>query len=163
MNYFGVASVIKSVKELTILLLTSILWCTCRRTNWAGVHRGHSNGDRQQHFSHDTRVTSQALAVSTHHSWCFRNANPYSWRQMLVHTLLKTVVIMPTGSSGEVVFQNVPAGEHRVRVIAGNGDAVIRSFIVLMPDSPHFCSLNAINRGITKHHYNGTVSSYTIE
>ncbi|CAI8005292.1 Furin-like protease 2, partial [Geodia barretti] len=66
-------------------------------------------------------------------------------------------------SSGEVVFQNVPAGEHRVRVIAGNGDAVIRSFIVLMPDSPHFCSLNAINRGITKHHYNGTVSSYTIE
>ena len=67
-----------------------------------------------------------------------------------------------TGSSGEVVFQNVPVGEHRVRVIAGNGDAVIRSHLILMPHSPFFCSLNAINRGITKDYYNGT-AYYTIE
>jgi hypothetical protein len=65
-------------------------------------------------------------------------------------------------SSGEVVFQNVPVGEHRVRVIAGNGDAVIRSHLILMPHSPFFCSLNAINRGITKDYYNGT-AYYTIE
>ena len=56
---------------------------------------------------------------------------------------------IPTGSSGEVVFQNVPAGKYRVRVIAGNGDAVIRSFIVLMPNSPHFCSLTEESPSIT--------------
>ena len=67
------------------------------------------------------------------------------------------------GSSGEIVFQNVPAGEHRVRVIAGRRDAAIRSRVILMPDSPTFCSLNAINRGITKHYINSTVAYYTIE
>ena len=68
-----------------------------------------------------------------------------------------------TGSSGEIVFQNVSAGEHRVRVIAGNKDAAIRSHVILMPDSPFFCSLNAVNSGVIKHYYNGTVAFYTIE
>ena len=62
------------------------------------------------------------------------------------------------------MFLNVSAGEHRVRVIAGDGEAVIRSDVILMPDSPNFCSLNSINRGITKHlDSNGAVSNYTIE
>ena len=55
-------------------------------------------------------------------------------------------------------------GEHRVRVVAGDQDAVIRSRVILMPDSPDFCSLNAINRGVNKHlGSDGTVANYTIE
>ena len=58
--------------------------------------------------------------------------------------------IIYTGTSGEVIFHNVSAGQHRVRVIAGDGDAVIRSHVILMPENPDFCSLNSINRGVTK-------------
>ena len=55
-------------------------------------------------------------------------------------------------------------GEHRVRVIAGDHDGVIRARVILMPDSRNFCSLNAINKGLTKGlDSDGTVANYTIE
>ena len=51
-----------------------------------------------------------------------------------------------------------------MRVIAGDQDAVIRSRVIVMPDSPDFCSLNAINRGVTKYlGPDGAVANYTIE
>lgn len=62
------------------------------------------------------------------------------------------------------IFLNVPGGEHRVRVIAGDEEAVIRSRVILMPDNPFFCSLNSINNGITRvYSSNGTLISYIIE
>ena len=68
------------------------------------------------------------------------------------------------GTTGEVIFHDVPAGEHRVRVIAGDRDEVIRSHIIVMPDNPDYCSLNAINKGVTRqYHFNGTLSGYTLE
>ena len=49
-------------------------------------------------------------------------------------------------------------------MIAGDRDAVVRSRVVHMPDDPFFCSLNAINNGVTRHYFsNGTLRSYTIE
>jgi hypothetical protein len=67
-------------------------------------------------------------------------------------------------TSGEVAFVNLLSGEHRVRVTAGDQDAVVRSRVIVMPDSPDFCSLNAINRGVTKHlGPDGAVANYTIE
>lgn len=67
-------------------------------------------------------------------------------------------------TSGEVTFLNVASGEHRVRVIAGDMEAVIRSRVILMPDSPNFCSLNAINKGLTVGlGADGAAANYTIE
>ena len=67
------------------------------------------------------------------------------------------------GTSGEVTFFNLLSGEHRVRVTAGVQDAVIRSRVIV-PDSPDFCSLNAINRGVTKNlDLNGAVANNTLE
>ena len=61
-------------------------------------------------------------------------------------------------------FLNVDGGRHRIRVIAGDQRAVERRRIILMPDDSDFCSLNAINNGITKAlDPNGTVLSYTVE
>ena len=54
-----------------------------------------------------------------------------------------------TGSSGEVTFLNVSTGYHRLRVIAGEEEAVVRSRVFIRPDNADFCSLNAINEGIT--------------
>ena len=74
------------------------------------------------------------------------------------------VCAIHTGTSGEVAFVNLLSGEHRVRVTAGDQDAVVRSRVIVMPDSPDFCSLNAINRGVTKHlGPDGAVANYTIE
>ena len=51
-----------------------------------------------------------------------------------------------------------------MRVTAGDQDAVIRTRVIVMPDSPDFCSLNAINRGVTKTlGPNGAVANYTLE
>ena len=67
------------------------------------------------------------------------------------------IINILTGTSGEVILHNIPAGEHRVRVIAGNGDAVICSHVILMPENPDFSSLNSINQGVTKYqHLNRT-------
>lgn len=71
---------------------------------------------------------------------------------------------MKTGTSGEANFLNVDGGRHRVRVIAGDRRKVVRRRVILMPDDAEFCSLNAINNGVTKTlHPNGTVLSYTVE
>lgn len=67
-------------------------------------------------------------------------------------------------TSGSATFTNVENGRHRIRVIAGEREAVIRSRIVIMQDTPNFCSLNAINNGITEIlDSNGTLTSYRIE
>ena len=69
-----------------------------------------------------------------------------------------------TGSSGEVTFTNVAGAKYRLRVIAGDNHAVIRTRVLLMPDTPNFCSLNAINDGVTEVlDSNGEISSYILE
>lgn len=56
------------------------------------------------------------------------------------------------------------SGRHRVRVTAGENREVIRTRVIIMPDSPNFCSLNAINNGVTElFDSNGTLASYRIE
>lgn len=73
-------------------------------------------------------------------------------------------LVCSAGSSGQTTFENVRSGRHRVRVIADDNEAVIRSRIIIMPDSPGFCSLNAINNGVTTiFDSNGNVTSYRIE
>ena len=68
------------------------------------------------------------------------------------------------GSSGAVTFENVAGAKYRLRVIAGDNHAVIRTRVLLMPDTPNFCSLNAINDGVTEVlDSNGEVSSYILE
>lgn len=67
-------------------------------------------------------------------------------------------------SSGEVTFTNVAGAKYRLRVIAGDNHAVIRTRVLLMPDTPNFCSLNAINDGVTEVlDSNGEISSYILE
>ena len=81
---------------------------------------------------------------------------------------MNVCAVLHTGTDGEVTFLNVEGGEHRVRVIAWDtptdSDTVIRSRVVLMPDDSDFCSLNAINKGVTKtYDSNGMPANYTIE
>lgn len=63
-----------------------------------------------------------------------------------VHTLCVSSSI---GSSGEITFNNVTNGYHRLRVIAGTEEEAIRNRVIIMSDNPEFCSLNAINQGVT--------------
>ena len=101
-----------------------------------------------------TRHTPQMPRFSAQEDCEFLNT-------VFMHNALNTY---NTGTTGEVIFHDVPAGEHRVRVVAGDGDAVIRSHIIVMPDNPDYCSLNIINKGVTRqYHFNGTLSGYTLE
>lgn len=51
-------------------------------------------------------------------------------------------------------------GKHRLRVIAGMDEAVIRHRVIFMSDNPEFCSVNAINKGVTLEELkNGTLQA----
>ena len=51
-------------------------------------------------------------------------------------------------------------GKHRLRVIADTDGAVIRNRVIFMSDNPEFCSVNAINKGVTlEESENGTLQA----